>query len=74
MSEELLTSQEKDVLGEISNISMGSAATALSGLLGKRVEITVPRVEVVSSQDMDAFFPGRTYYGKGALCRGFARK
>ncbi|MDI3530349.1 MAG: flagellar motor switch protein FliN [Candidatus Atribacteria bacterium] len=57
MSEELLTSQEKDVLGEISNISMGSAATALSGLLGKRVEITVPRVEVVSSQEMDAFFP-----------------
>lgn len=57
MSEELLTSQEKDVLGEISNISMGSAATALSGLLGKRVEITFPRVEIVSSQEMDAFFP-----------------
>jgi len=57
MSEELLTPQEKDVLGEISNISMGSAATALSGLLGKRVEITVPRVEVISSQEVDAFFP-----------------
>ena len=57
MSEELLTSQEKDVLGEISNIPMGSAATALSGLLGKRVEITVPRVEVVSSQEVDTFFP-----------------
>ncbi len=58
MSEELLTPQEKDVLGEISNISMGSAATALSGLLGKRVEITVPQVEVISSKEVGAFFPG----------------
>lgn len=70
MSEELLTSQEKDVLGEISNISMGSAATALSGLLGKRVEITVPRVEVRSSEEMNNLFPEehimvKVFYAEG---------
>jgi flagellar motor switch protein FliN/FliY len=35
---------EKDVLGEIANIFMGSAATALSLLLGRRTVITAPRV------------------------------
>ena len=39
-----LTAAEKDALGEIGNISMGSAATTLSELLGQKVTITSPRV------------------------------
>ncbi|PKM89928.1 MAG: flagellar motor switch phosphatase FliY [Firmicutes bacterium HGW-Firmicutes-12] len=45
---QILTPLEVDTLGEISNISMGSAATALSSLLGKRVDITTPNVEVTT--------------------------
>ncbi|MCK7521022.1 MAG: chemotaxis protein CheC [Ignavibacteriales bacterium] len=41
----LLQSKEADTLGEIGNISMGSAATTLSMLLGNRVEITTPVVK-----------------------------
>ena len=45
--ESLLTSQEKDVLGEVGNISMGTSATTLFSLLGERVIITTPYVEVI---------------------------
>jgi len=41
---ETLTDLEKDTLGEIGNICMGTSATTLSTLLGKRVNITTPRV------------------------------
>jgi len=40
-----LTEQEKDVMGEVGNIAMGSAATALYTLMDKKVEITSPRVD-----------------------------
>lgn len=40
----ILTDLEKDTLGEIGNICMGTSATTLSTLLGKRVNITTPRV------------------------------
>lgn len=39
-----LSDTEADALGEIGNISMGSAATTLSMLLGQKVEITTPKV------------------------------
>jgi flagellar motor switch protein FliN len=40
----LLTPIEIDTIGEIGNISMGSAATTLSMLLGNKVDITTPVV------------------------------
>ena len=43
---EALSDTEKDAVGEISNISMGTAATTLSSLLNQKVNITTPRVEV----------------------------
>ncbi|MDD4047617.1 MAG: flagellar motor switch phosphatase FliY [Clostridia bacterium] len=43
-----ITSIEVDAIGELANISMGSAATALSSLLGKRVDITTPKVSVTT--------------------------
>ncbi|MDR2903346.1 MAG: flagellar motor switch phosphatase FliY [Clostridiales bacterium] len=42
-----LTGDEKDILGEIGNISMGTSATTLSALLGVRVLITTPRVDII---------------------------
>ncbi|WP_418790233.1 flagellar motor switch phosphatase FliY [Phosphitispora sp. TUW77] len=47
-----LTDMEKDAVGEVANIVMGSAATALSTLLGSKVEITTP---VVQLTDPEAF-------------------
>ncbi|MCF6137117.1 flagellar motor switch phosphatase FliY [Pseudalkalibacillus berkeleyi] len=55
--EELLTSIEKDAIGEVGNISFGSAATALSTLLNQKVEITTPTVEVVKKEDLQNEFP-----------------
>lgn len=42
----IISDMEKDALGEIMNISMGSAATAASELLNAKVWITTPMVEV----------------------------
>lgn len=39
-----LSDEEKDAIGEIGNISMGTAATTLFTLLGQKVTITTPRV------------------------------
>lgn len=44
--EELLTDEEKDAVGEISNICMGTAATTLYSLVNQKVVITTPIVEV----------------------------
>lgn len=52
-NEILLTEMEKDVIGEVMNISLGSSATSLSSLLSKRVDITVPRVNVTNIQDFN---------------------
>ena len=43
---------QKDAIGEILNISMGSAATAVSELLSAKVWITTPRVEVKQAKEM----------------------
>ena len=43
---ETITEIEKDLLGEIGNISMGSASTALYQLINKQVNITTPKVRV----------------------------
>ncbi|GAA0115839.1 flagellar motor switch phosphatase FliY [Clostridium senegalense] len=43
---EVLSDIEKDLLGEVGNISMGSAATALSTIIGKKVNITTPNIQV----------------------------
>ena len=40
-----LTASDRDVLGEVGNISMGSAATTLSALLNEKVNITTPTVK-----------------------------
>ncbi|WP_019229722.1 flagellar motor switch phosphatase FliY [Sedimentibacter sp. B4] len=49
MNENIFSDMERDVIGEVMNISLGSSATSLSTLLGKRVEITVPKVNVINA-------------------------
>ena len=49
--------EEKDAIGEIGNISMGTAATTLSTLLGHKVSITTPRVEAMSVEEITKEYP-----------------
>ncbi len=55
--EEALSDIEKDALGEIGNISMGSAATTLSVLLGHKVSITTPTVSVDTMSIIKEHYP-----------------
>ena len=53
---EELSPEEKDVMGEVGNISMSTAATALSTLLGKTVNITTPQVRMTTFRELAAVF------------------
>ena len=48
---------EKDTLGEIGNISMGSAATTLFTLLNHKVEITTPSVKQTTVGEIAKNYP-----------------
>lgn len=57
MSDEKLTIDgfgevEMDAIGEIMNITMGSAATAVSNMLSAKVWITTPQVKVIRSEEL----------------------
>ena len=56
-SANLLSDIEIDALGEIGNISMGSAATTMSVLLSRKVEITTPRVSIGRLAEMRKEYP-----------------
>lgn len=47
-----LPEEEIDIIGEVSNISMGSAATALFALVNHKVEISTPVVSVTTWDDI----------------------
>ena len=55
--EDPLSDMQKDALGEIGNISMGSAATTLSVLLGHKVSITTPTVSVATMKSIRESYP-----------------
>ena len=55
--EGVLSDMEKDALGEIGNISMGSAATTLSVLLAHKVNITTPTVSVATMNIIKEHYP-----------------
>lgn len=52
MDENVLSGIEQDALGEVMNISMGSAATAASELLSAKVWITTPKVRQTFIRDI----------------------
>ena len=66
LEEDNLTEQEKDALGEIGNICMGSASTTLSMLLNHKVSITSPTVLTTTIEDLFLSFdaPYMTIYIK----------
>ena len=54
--EDTITDIDKDLLGEIGNISMGSASTALYQLINQQVNITTPVVSVTTLKEIKAGF------------------
>lgn len=55
--EDYLSPIEQDALGEIGNISFGSSATALSALLGQKVDITTPSISMINRNRLEEEFP-----------------
>lgn len=55
--EDHLTPIEIDALGEVGNISFGSSATALSSLLGQKVDITTPSITMINRNRLEQEFP-----------------
>lgn len=49
---DVLTDKEKDAIGEIGNISMGTAATTLFSLVNRKVEISTPVVSYANWGDI----------------------
>lgn len=47
-----LSNEERDTIGEVANISMGTAATALFSLVNKKVEISTPVVSTSTWQNI----------------------
>ncbi len=52
-----LDPMEQDALGEVGNISFGSSATALSALLGQKVDITTPGISMINRKRLEEEFP-----------------
>lgn len=48
IDENLLSDVEKDAIGEVANISMGSSATTLFSLVNRKVNITTPTVNLTN--------------------------
>ncbi|WP_010301501.1 flagellar motor switch phosphatase FliY [Kurthia senegalensis] len=55
--EDYLDAMAQDALGEIGNISFGSSATALSSLLGQKVDITTPTISMIDRNKLEDEFP-----------------
>lgn len=51
---ELLSPSDRDAIGEIANISMGTAATTLFSLVNRKVEISTPVVSIATWDDVVA--------------------
>lgn len=53
----IFSATEQDALGEIGNISMGTAATTMSMLLNRRVQITIPKVSITTPREISDTSP-----------------
>lgn len=64
-----LSSVQLDALREVGNIGAGNAATALSQMLNKRVEMTVPEVKILPFSRVAATIGGADTYVAGIFLR-----
>ena len=64
-----LNSMHFDVLRELGNIGSGNAATALSSMMGRAIDITVPTVKVLDYSEAIEFLGGPEHIVVGMLVR-----
>ncbi|WP_208592530.1 chemotaxis protein CheC [Gracilibacillus suaedae] len=55
---ENLSQHHLDVLKEVGNIGAGNAATALSSLLGKKIEMSIPSIKIVDFNELMDYVGG----------------
>lgn len=55
--DDYLSRDEQDLLGELGNICMGTSATTMSLLLGRKVTITTPRISVQTMEALSEEYP-----------------
>lgn len=68
---EELNTAELDALKEVGNIGAGNAATALSQILGKRIDMTVPRARVLELTEVPDILGGTENLVVGVYLRIF---
>ena len=56
IDEDLLTETEKDAIGEVANISMGTSATTLYSLVNRKVDITTPVVSLATWENVLEYY------------------
>ncbi|MDR3565999.1 MAG: chemotaxis protein CheC [Negativicutes bacterium] len=61
----MLTELHKDGLAEIVNIAVGQGANILSEMTGRKVELSVPFIELLSTQEMNTSVLSRTAVPNG---------
>lgn len=69
-TEDYLTRDEQDLLGELGNICMGTSATTMSLLLGRRVNITTPKVSVQTVESLSREYPAPLVVSEVKYVRG----
>ena len=69
-----LTAEELDMIGEVGNIIMGSAATALFTIIGKEVQITTPDVRTSRLSEVRKSFKEERLVTILEFTRGFVIK
>lgn len=57
IDESLLSDMERDAIGEVANISMGTSATTLYSLVNRKVNITTPHVTLANWQSVIQDYP-----------------
>lgn len=57
IDESLLTAMERDAIGEVANISMGTSATTLYSLVNRKVNITTPNVTLANWETVIQDYP-----------------
>ena len=57
IDESLLSDIEKDAIGEVANISMGTSATTLYSLVNRKVNITTPQVSLANWETVTQEYP-----------------
>ena len=68
---EELTASELDALREVGNIGAGNAATSLSQILGKKIDMTVPRARVLEFDQVPELLGGQENVVVGVYLRVF---